>query len=220
MNSTDWNGVLTEEVASEWFTDLESFVDKERQGFLVFPSEESLYRALEITPFDDASVLLLGQDPYHNDGQAHGLCFSVPDGVKHPPSLRNIFKELNSDLGIPVPESGDLTRWAEQGILMLNAVLTVRAHQPNSHRNKGWERFTDAIISKLSARTDPLVFVLWGGSARKNVHRIDASRHQIIESAHPSPLSAHNGFFGSRPFSRINDALQSIGRKKIVWGDS
>ena len=214
----DWDRVLAEEVASEWFAELEAFVAGERRNYSVFPSEENVFRALDCTSFDDASVLLLGQDPYHDDGQAHGLSFSVPDGVKHPPSLRNIFKERSSDLGIPPPKSGDLTAWAEQGVVMLNAVLTVRAHQPNSHKGKGWERFTDAIITKLSARGEPMVFLLWGGYARKKVPLIDTSRHTVIESAHPSPLSAHNGFFGSRPFSRVNAALRAMGRDEILWG--
>ncbi len=217
-SSGSWRDLLAEEFASEWFGELQRFVDEERREFNVFPAAENVYKALEMTSFDDTSVLLLGQDPYHDDGQAHGLCFSVPDDVKHPPSLRNIFKELHADVGVPIPVSGNLTGWATQGVLMLNAVLTVRAHQPNSHKGKGWERFTDAVIHKLNARTTPMVFVLWGGYARKKVEIIDATRHTVIESAHPSPLSAHNGFFGSRPFSRVNEALRGMGRDEIIWG--
>ncbi len=162
-------------------------------------------------------MLLLGQDPYHGENQAHGLCFSVRPGVRPPPSLVNIFKELKTDVGVEPPKNGTLAPWAEQGVLLLNAVLTVRAHEPNSHKNKGWETFTDAIIKKLNERKEPVVFVLWGGYALKKQALIDADRHTVITSAHPSPLSARNGFFGSKPFSKVNDALKKLGKPPIDW---
>jgi uracil-DNA glycosylase len=212
-----WREVLGEELSQPYFRDLAAFVGAERQKHAVFPAEEDVYNALRYTPFNNVNVLLLGQDPYHDIGQAHGLCFSVRAGCKPPPSLANIFKELQSDLGIAVPKEGCLTRWAEQGVLMLNSVLTVRAHEPNSHRGRGWERFTDTIISKVSGGRENVVFVLWGGWAQKKIPLIDAKRHTIIKSAHPSPLSARNGFFASRPFSRINAALIASGKREIDW---
>jgi uracil-DNA glycosylase len=169
------------------------------------------------TPYPDVRVLLLGQDPYHDEGQAHGLCFSVKRGTPPPPSLRNIFAELRDDLGCKIPNTGCLLPWAKQGVLLLNAVLTVRAHEPGSHKDKGWEKFTDAVIRKLNERKEPLVFVLWGAYARKKAAFIDQRRHTIVESAHPSPLSASTGFFGSRPFSKINAALQKYGYPEINW---
>ena len=162
-------------------------------------------------------MLLLGQDPYHDDNQAHGLCFSVRPGIKPPPSLVNIFKELHTDVGFRIPNNGYLVPWAEQGILMLNAVLTVRAHSPNSHKNHGWETFTDAIIRQVNAKESPVVFVLWGGYAQKKLALVDTSRHSVVQSVHPSPLSARNGFFGSKPFSAINRALQQVGKQEIHW---
>jgi uracil-DNA glycosylase len=170
-----------------------------------------------LTPYAEANVLILGQDPYHGEGQAHGLAFSVQPGVTPPPSLVNMFKEMEADLGIKRPKTGYLAPWAKQGVLLLNAVLTVRAHEANSHKGQGWEKFTDAAIKVLSAREAPVVFVLWGGYARKKKALIDAARHTIIESAHPSPLSARNGFFGSKPFSKINAALRKNGREEIDW---
>jgi uracil-DNA glycosylase len=163
------------------------------------------------------NVLLLGQDPYHDDGQAHGLCFSVQPGVKPPPSLQNMFQELQNDIGCKIPNHGYLVHWARQGMLMLNAVLTVRAHTPNSHKNKGWEKFTDAVISRVNEKDSPVVFVLWGAYAQKKIKLIDTGRHTIIQSAHPSPLSANNGFFGSRPYSKINAALRAAGKPEIDW---
>src|SRR5262249_43274246 len=166
---------------------------------------------------DEVRVVILGQDPYHDEGQAHGLAFSVRPGVKPPPSLHNIFKELRDDLGCRVPNNGYLVPWAEQGVLLLNAVLTVRAHSPNSHKSQGWEKFTDAVIRQVSAKDDPVVFVLWGGNAQRKLPHIDADRHVVIQSAHPSPLSAKNGFFGSRPFSKINAALREAGKPEVDW---
>jgi len=212
-----WQPILADEVTKPYFQQLSAFVDEERSKYAVFPPEGSVFNALRYTPYSNVRVLLLGQDPYHDEGQAHGLAFSVLPGVKPPPSLRNMFGELKSDLGLPFPNNGYLVPWAEQGILLLNAVLTVRAHQPNSHKDHGWETFTDAIIRKVNEKSDPVVFVLWGGYARKKVPLIDASRHTIIQSAHPSPLSANNGFFGSKPFSKINAALVAHGTPPINW---
>ncbi|OGT23052.1 MAG: uracil-DNA glycosylase, partial [Gallionellales bacterium RIFOXYD2_FULL_52_7] len=197
--------------------ELQQFVAEERQKSSVFPAETEVFSALHLTPFEKVSVLILGQDPYHDDNQAHGLCFSVRPGVSAPPSLLNIFKELKTDLGCTIPNNGHLTHWAEQGVLLLNAVLTVQAHQANSHKNRGWEIFTDAVIQAVNAKTDPVVFVLWGANAHKKIGLIDQSRHIVIESAHPSPLSAYRGFFGSRPFSRINTALRAAGKAEIDW---
>ena len=212
-----WRQCLGEESDQPYFHDLMKFVEMERETHEVFPPPPDVYNALRHTPYSNLRVLILGQDPYHDTGQAHGLCFSVREGVRHPPSLANIFKELKTDLGITPPVTGCLTRWAEQGVLLLNAVLTVRAHEPNSHKNKGWEQFTDAIIAKVNEKAEPVIFVLWGGYAQKKEKLIDAARHTIIKSAHPSPLSAYNGFFGSRPFSRINEALRAAGRPEIDW---
>jgi uracil-DNA glycosylase len=212
-----WIDAMHGEFEKPYFAKLEEFVDRERTLHTVFPPEKDVFNALEYTPYDEVTVLLLGQDPYHDDGQAHGLCFSVRPGVKPPPSLANMFKELRDDLGCKVPNNGYLAPWARQGLLMLNAVLTVRAHMPNSHKGKGWETFTDAVIRAVSAKDEPVVFVLWGGYARKKVPLIDAERHTIIESAHPSPLSARNGFFGSKPFSKINRTLREAGKSEIDW---
>ena len=189
----------------------------ERRAHSVFPPDAEVFHALEATPYEDVNVLLLGQDPYHDDGQAHGLCFSVRPGIKPPPSLVNIYKELQADVGFRIPNNGYLEPWARQGVLMLNAVLTVRAHTPNSHKDRGWETFTDAVIRKVNEKSDPVVFVLWGGYAQKKVKLVDTSRHTVIQSAHPSPLSARNGFFGSRPFSAINEALRRAGKPAIDW---
>ncbi|MCK6586862.1 MAG: uracil-DNA glycosylase [Polyangiaceae bacterium] len=212
-----WRSVLADECEKAYFRKLEEFLAAERKAGAIFPPEEDMFSALEHTPYEDVRVLLLGQDPYHDDGQAHGLCFSVRPGVKPPPSLVNIYKELESDIGCGAPNHGHLISWAKQGILMLNAVLTVRAHTPNSHKDKGWEHFTDAIIRKVNEKSDPVVFVLWGGYAQKKAKLVDAKRHTIIQSAHPSPLSARNGFFGSKPFSTINSALRSAGKPEINW---
>jgi len=212
-----WQPFLAGETEQPYYQKLTAFLAAERAARAVFPPEPDVFNALKLTPFERASVLILGQDPYHDDGQAHGLAFSVRSGVAPPPSLANIFKELKSDLGCRIPNHGYLAPWAEQGVLLLNAVLTVRAHQANSHAGKGWENFTDAIIRAASAKTERVVFVLWGAYARKKKPLIDLTRHVVIESAHPSPLSASNGFFGSKPFSKINAALRAAGRPEIDW---
>ena len=215
--SNSWQEVLTEEFKKPYFQILQDFLIEERQSQTIFPMEEDVFSAFELTPYENVKVLLLGQDPYHDDNQAHGLCFSVKPGIKPPPSLANIYKELQTDLELKIPNNGYLLPWAKQGILMLNAVLTVRAHTPNSHKNKGWETFTDAVISKVNEKTDPVIFLLWGAYAQKKLKLIDTTRHLVIQSAHPSPLSARNGFFGSKPFSSINSTLSSFGRAEIDW---
>lgn len=213
-----WAEVLAGELEKPYFKKLEAFVEGERQTHTVFPPREDVFNALTYTPYEDTNVLLLGQDPYHDNNQAHGLCFSVRPGITTPPSLVNMYKELRSDIpGSRIPNHGYLTDWAKQGMLMLNAVLTVRAHSPNSHKNQGWETFTDAIISKVNEKATLVVFVLWGGYAQKKLKLIDTARHTIIASAHPSPLSARNGFFGSKPFSKINEALQAAGKLPLDW---
>jgi uracil-DNA glycosylase len=212
-----WQPILNDQLDQPYVQDLIAFVAAERQAYTVYPPKGQVFTALQLTPFEDVRVLLLGQDPYHGAGQAHGLAFSVQPGVTPPPSLSNMFKELRDDLGCPIPRSGSLVPWAEQGVLLLNAVLTVRAGVANSHKDRGWERFTDAIISAVNAREKPVVFVLWGGYARKKLQLIDTKRHPVIQSAHPSPLSANSGFFGSRPFSKINSALESLGEPPIDW---
>jgi uracil-DNA glycosylase len=213
----DWSKVLKQALESASFQKLERFLKAERQRHTIHPPEEEVFSALRLTPYADVRVLLLGQDPYHGPGQAHGLAFSVRPGVTPPPSLVNIFKELESDVGVPPPASGSLVPWAEQGVLLLNAVLTVQEGKPNSHAGHGWEEFTDAVLQAVSARPEPVVFVLWGGYARKKRKLIDTQRHTVIESAHPSPLSAFAGFFGSRPFSQINAALEAHGQPPIDW---
>lgn len=212
-----WQAVLAGEFDKPYFQQLRQFVDGERRAGEVFPPENDVFSALRLTPLEEVRVFILGQDPYHDDNQAHGLAFSVRPGIRPPPSLVNIFAEMKNDLGTKIPNNGFLTPWAKQGVLLLNAVLTVRAHQANSHKNKGWETFTDAVIRAVAAREDPVIFVLWGGYAQKKLPLIDSERHTIITSAHPSPLSARSGFFGSRPFSKINEALRAAGKPEIVW---
>ncbi len=212
-----WAAVLADDFGKSYFPKLLAFVTEQRQSHRVFPPENDVFAAFRLTPYPDVKVLLLGQDPYHDDGQAHGLCFSVKPGQPPPPSLRNLFKELRDDVGCKVPNHGYLIPWAEQGVMLLNAVLTVRAHAAASHKDKGWEKFTDAVIHKLNERPEPVVFVLWGAYARKKAAFIDTARHTVIESAHPSPLSANTGFFGSRPFSKINAALMKYGYPPIDW---
>ena len=214
---TDWNPVLREEFAKPYWRELQEFVHAERQRTDVFPPHDEVFAALHLTPFERTRVLILGQDPYHGPGQAHGLCFSVRPGVAPPPSLVNIFTELRSDLGCGEPASGSLEHWARQGVLLLNAVLTVRARQAGSHAKRGWETFTDEVISAVDAKQHTVVFILWGGYARRKKALIDRDRHVVIESPHPSPLSAHNGFFGTRPFSRTNAALEAAGLEPIDW---
>ena len=212
----DWKAVLADEVKKTYFQQLKEFVDAERAEHHVFPPESDVFNAFNLTPYERVSVLLLGQDPYHDDGQAHGLCFSVRPGLTPPPSLRNVFKELHDDLGCTIPKNGYLVPWAEQGVLLLNAVLTVRAHMPTSHKDKGWETFTDAVIRKLDARPRPLVFLLWGAYAQKKIKLIDTNRHRIVTAAHPSPLSFKK-FLGSKCFSAVNTALEELGETPIDW---
>ncbi len=212
-----WMPILGAELAKPYFHELQQFLAAERGSHSIFPTNEHVFAALEHTPFEQVRVVILGQDPYHDVGQAHGLCFSVMPGVKLPASLRNIFKELTDDLGCPKPSGGCLIPWAKQGVLLLNTVLTVRAHQAHSHRGKGWETFTDAIIEHLGQRSEPIVFVLWGKPAQAKKKLITEDHHVILEAAHPSPLSAYNGFFGSKPFSRCNQALRAWGQAEIAW---
>ncbi|MFS0653996.1 uracil-DNA glycosylase [Bacillus sp. 179-C3.3 HS] len=212
-----WWAVMKSEFEQPYYQELREWMKEEYHTHLVFPKQEDIFRALHLTDYDEVKVVILGQDPYHGPGQAHGLSFSVQPGVKHPPSLRNIFQELKDDLGCPVPNHGSLVSWAEQGVLLLNTVLTVRKGEANSHKGKGWERVTDRVIDVLNERDQPVVFVLWGRHAQKKKERIDENKHYIIESPHPSPFSARNGFFGSRPFSRINAHLKQMGLEEINW---
>jgi uracil-DNA glycosylase len=215
--TTDWNPLLRTEFDKPYWAELQRFVADERASRTVYPPHEEVFAALHLTPYADTRVMILGQDPYHGPGQAHGLCFSVRHGVRTPPSLANIHKELHTDVGVAIPDHGNLEAWATQGVLLLNATLTVRAGQAGSHQKHGWETFTDEVIRTVSDKPDHVVFVLWGGYARRKKSLIDESRHTIIESPHPSPLSAHNGFFGSRPFSRTNEALVAHGQTPIDW---
>ena len=215
--TTDWNPVLRGEFAKPYWPELQAFVAAERQQCTVYPPADEVFTALHLTPYAETKVLILGQDPYHGARQAHGLCFSVRRGVPIPPSLVNIHKELQDDLGIPPPDHGNLEAWAVQGVLLLNTTLTVRAGQAASHAGKGWDKFTDEVIRTVGSKDDHVVFILWGSHARKKRALMDGGRHTIIESAHPSPLSAHNGFFGSKPFSRANAALVAAGREPIDW---
>ncbi|MDX1656211.1 MAG: uracil-DNA glycosylase [Candidatus Competibacteraceae bacterium] len=212
-----WQSVVGEETQKDYYKRLEAFLAEERANHKVFPPEQEVFSALELTPFDQVKVLIVGQDPYHDHNQAHGLAFSVRPGIKPPPSLKNIFKELKEDLGAKVPNNGCLVPWAKQGVLLLNTVLTVRAHKAHSHKGKGWETFTDRIIHQVGTRVEPVVFILWGGPAQKKKKLIDTERHTVLESAHPSPLSARRGFFGSRPFSHTNQVLAETGRGPIDW---
>lgn len=212
-----WREKLRDEFEKEYFINLTRFVRGEYRNGPVFPPGSKIFNAFDLCPFEDVRVVILGQDPYHNTGQAHGLCFSVMDGTEFPPSLVNIFKELNRDLGVPVPSSGNLERWALQGVLLLNSILTVRAHQALSHQNRGWEMFTDAAISALNRDRDDLVFMLWGSYAQNKGASIDASRHLVLKTVHPSPLSASRGFFGCSHFSKCNDYLLSRNLNPIRW---
>ncbi len=214
---TDWNPILRDQLDEPYWRELQQFVHGERARHQVFPPHEEVFAALHLTPYAEVKVLILGQDPYHGPGQAHGLCFSVPRGVAIPPSLANIHRELHDDLGIEPPGHGNLEAWARQGVLLLNASLTVRAHRAASHQGKGWETFTDRVIEAVDAKLERVVFILWGSSARRKKAFVDTSRHAVIESAHPSPLSAHRGFFGSRPVSRANAALEAAGREPVDW---
>lgn len=212
-----WKEQLALEFDKEYFKSLTDFVRQEYQSTTVYPPGSYIFNAFEHCPFDKVKVVILGQDPYHEPGQAHGLSFSVQDGIPYPPSLVNIFKELESDLGKPMPSSGNLLRWADQGVLLLNAALTVRAHLAGSHQNRGWETFTDAVIHKLADNRSHLVYILWGSYAQKKGAFIDASHNLVIKSAHPSPLAAYRGFFGSKPFSKANDYLIATGQEPIDW---
>lgn len=215
--TTDWNPLLRDQFDEPYWQELQAFVRAERSKHTVYPPHDEVFAALHLTPYADVKVLILGQDPYHGPGQAHGLCFSVRPGVEIPPSLVNIFAELESDLGCPPPPDGNLDLWARQGVLLLNTTLTVRARQAASHQRKGWETFTDRVIEVVNEKPEPVVFVLWGASARKKKALVDTSRHTILESPHPSPLSAHRGFFGSKPFSQANAALIAAGREPVDW---
>ncbi|MRN53635.1 uracil-DNA glycosylase [Paenibacillus monticola] len=217
MFGNDWDEVLFDEMQKPYFQELRLALTREYKEHTVYPPKDLLFTALKLTPYSETRVIILGQDPYHGAEQAQGLSFSVKPGVRIPPSLRNIYTELKEDIGVPVPNHGSLLHWAEQGVLLLNAVLTVREGLPNSHKGLGWETFTDAIMGKLNERTVPLVFILWGSYAQKKGAYIDSSRHQVIQSPHPSPLSAHRGFLGSRPFSKANQFLESRGLKDVNW---
>lgn len=212
-----WKKRLAEEFEKPYFVQLTEFVRNEYRAGTCYPPGKLIFNAFNQCPFDEAKVVIIGQDPYHGPGQAHGLCFSVNDGVHFPPSLQNIFKEIQNDLGIPVPATGNLTRWAEQGVLLLNATLTVRAHQAGSHQRQGWESFTDAAIRALAEEREHLVFILWGSYAQKKGAFIDRSRHLVLSSAHPSPLSAYQGFFGNKHFSLANAYLEEHGKTPIKW---
>ncbi|MDO4625218.1 MAG: uracil-DNA glycosylase [Enterococcus hirae] len=212
-----WQTILTDEFEKEYYQKLRNFLKKEYTTQKIHPDMYHIYEALELTPYEKVKVVILGQDPYHGVNQAHGLSFSVQPGVKIPPSLNNIYKELQSDLGISPVKHGNLVSWAKQGVLLLNTVLTVREGQAYSHRGKGWEILTDKIIEKLNGREKPIVFILWGKPAQEKMKMIDKSRHIILTSAHPSPLSAHRGFLGSKPFSKTNDALMALGETPIDW---
>lgn len=212
-----WKIVLEKEFCSQYFVELKAFLIGEKKKYTVNPPGSQIFAALDQTPFNEVKVVILGQDPYHGPGQANGLCFSVSDGIAKPPSLVNIFKELSSDLGIPVPSGGNLESWARQGVLLLNATLTVRSGQAGSHQNQGWEIFTDAIIRHLSEKHTGIVFLLWGAYAQAKGKLIDPSRHHILKAPHPSPLSAYNGFFGCRHFSKTNELLEAMGKATINW---
>jgi len=212
-----WKRQLAEEFDKPYFKALADFVRDEYSHYACYPPARLVFNAFNLCPFDKVKVVIIGQDPYHEPGQAHGLCFSVNDGVPLPPSLLNIYKEIQTDLGVAPPLSGNLTRWAEQGVLLLNATLTVRAHQAGSHQRKGWEQFTDAAISRLAAVREHLVFILWGSYAQGKAQLIDGSRHLVLKSAHPSPLSAYRGFFGNRHFSCANEYLRQNGIEPIYW---
>lgn len=212
-----WKQELSEEFQSEYFIELKSFLLEEKKKFTIYPPGSEIFAAFNYTPFDKVKVVILGQDPYHGPGQANGLCFSVKSGISKPPSLQNIFKELHADLGIPISLNGNLENWAKQGVLLLNATLTVRANQAGSHQNKGWENFTDTAIKQLSDKRQQIVFILWGNFAQAKQYLIDPLKHLIIKSAHPSPFSAERGFFGSKPFSKCNAYLKDNGLGEIDW---
>lgn len=214
-----WLKVLSDELEKPYFKELKSFLLNEQQkGFIVFPKNEDIFNAFNYTPFDQVKVVILGQDPYHGQGQAHGLSFSVQKGIKPPPSLKNIYKELANDIqDFQIPNHGDLTSWAKQGVLLLNATLTVNAHEPGSHQKRGWEKFTDHVISEISGKKTGVIFLLWGKFAQQKEDLIDTTKHHVLKAAHPSPFSAYNGFLGSKPFSKTNDILKKQGLSPINW---
>ncbi len=213
----NWKKVLFDEFQKPYFEALKAFLVEEKKSQIIYPKSSNIFAAFDNTPFDNVKVVILGQDPYHGENQAHGLSFSVQDGVPHPPSLQNIFKELRDDMGCAIPKSGNLSAWAKQGVFLLNTVLTVRASEANSHRNQGWENFTDAVIKLLSAHKEHLVFILWGAPAGAKASLIDEQKHLILKAPHPSPLSSYRGFFGSKPFSKSNEFLTCKGIKPISW---
>ena len=215
--SEDWKVLLQDEFCKPYFEELTRFVRAEYASQRVFPAGRNIFRAFDKCPFDKLKVVIIGQDPYHGEGQANGLCFSVNDGVQYPPSLQNIFKEIRDDLGVEIPASGNLDRWAEQGVLLLNAVLTVRAHQAASHAGRGWEQFTDAVVRIIAERKQGIVYMLWGNYAQRKGQIADPQRNLILKSVHPSPLSVYRGFFGCKHFSKANEYLISQGREPIVW---
>lgn len=213
----DWKEILREEFSKSYFEELTSFVRGEYGSGVVYPAGRNIFRAFDCCPFDNIKVVIIGQDPYHGPGQANGLCFSVGEGVPFPPSLRNILQEVHADVGAPIPSSGELERWAEQGVLLLNAVLTVRAHEAASHAGRGWERFTDAVVKAIAERKEGVVYMLWGSYAQKKGAIADPSKNLILKAVHPSPLSAYRGFFGCKHFSAANDYLTSVGKTPICW---
>ena len=213
----DWDALLAEEFKKDYYLKLREFLKSEYSTRVIYPNMYDIFNALKHTAYGDVKVVILGQDPYHEPGQAHGMCFSVKPGVEVPPSLVNIYKEIHSDVGAPIPKDGYLVRWADQGVLLLNTVLTVRAHQANSHKGKGWEQFTDRVIELLNGREQPIVFMLWGANARAKKALITNPRHLVLEAPHPSPLSAYNGFFGCRHFSKCNAFLEKNGMKPVEW---
>ena len=212
-----WYNLLKDEFDKPYFKDLEKFLSDEYTHYTIYPEEKNIFNALNLVKYDDVKVVIIGQDPYHEPKQAHGLCFSVQDGVELPPSLQNIYKELNSDLKIPIAKTGDLTKWAKQGVLLLNSVLTVRKGQANSHKGKGWEQFTSAIINKLNEREKPIIFILWGNNAKSVAQNVNTNKHFVLTAAHPSPLSAYNGFFGCKHFSKANEILNALNETPIDW---
>ena len=214
---TTWNEILAEEMQKDYYQELQAFVQKRRAEVRVFPEEKNVFNALELTPFESVKVVILGQDPYHGFGQAHGLSFSVQKGIPLPPSLKNIYKELQEDIGGELPTEGDLSHWAKQGVLLLNTVLTVEEGNANSHKGKGWERLTNRLIESLNELKHPVIFILWGKPAQDKEKLIINPNHVILKAPHPSPLSAYRGFFGSKPFSRVNDILIQQGQTPILW---
>ncbi len=212
-----WFTLLEEEFSKPYYKELQAFLNEEYAHYTIYPEPDNVFNALNLVPYNKVRVVIIGQDPYHEPNQAHGLSFSVQKGVALPPSLQNIYKEINNDLGYPIPTMGDLTQWARQGVMLLNSVLTVRKGCANSHKNKGWEQFTTAIIEKLNERAEPIIFILWGNNAKQVGNQIDTSKHFILTAPHPSPLSAYSGFFGCKHFSKCNEFLKYLGQPEIDW---